>query len=57
MKIDKGLEEVKNGVKMMKLIFGFVEIFDCVKGFGVFGIKECLVIDVVDKDGIVLIVL
>ena len=57
LKIDKGLEEAKNGVKMMKPIPGLAETLDRAKGLGVFGTKERSVIDAADKDGIASIVL
>ncbi len=57
LKIDKGLEEAKNGVKMMKPIPGLAETLDRAKGLGVFGTKERSVIDAANKDGIVSIVL
>lgn len=55
-KIDKGLEDEVNGVQMMKLMFEFDVLFVKVKGLGVFGIKECLVINSVNCEGIVVIV-
>jgi fructose-bisphosphate aldolase class I len=57
LKIDKGLEEAKNGVKMMKPIPGLAETLDRAKGLGVFGTKERSVIDAANKDGIASIVL
>jgi fructose-bisphosphate aldolase class I len=57
LKIDKGLEEAKNGVKMMKPIPGLAETLDRAKGLGIFGTKERSVIDAANKDGIASIVL
>lgn len=57
LKIDKGLEEAKNGVKMMKPIPGLAETLDRAKVLGVFGTKERSVIDAANKDGIASIVL
>jgi fructose-bisphosphate aldolase class I len=51
-KIDKGLEEERNGVQLMKPIPGLGALLERAKGFGVFGTKERSVVNVADPTGI-----
>lgn len=52
LKIDKGLADAENGVKMMKPIPGLDETLARAKALGVFGTKERSVIDAANADGI-----
>lgn len=52
LKIDKGLADADNGVKMMKPIPGLDETLARAKALGVFGTKERSVIDAANADGI-----
>jgi len=51
-KIDKGLEEEKDGVQLMKPIPGLDELLARAKGLGVFGTKERSVINLANPRGI-----
>lgn len=52
LKIDKGLEETKDGAQLMKPIPGLDRTLETAKGFGVFGTKERSVIHEANKAGI-----
>ncbi len=52
LKIDKGLEESRQGVKLMKAMPGLDETLTRARALGVFGTKERSVIDAADADGI-----
>ena len=52
LKIDKGLEDEKDGVQMMKPIPGLDALLDRAKGLGVFGTKERSVINIANPAGI-----
>lgn len=52
LKIDKGLEEGHQGVKLMKPMPGLDETLTRARSLGVFGTKERSVIDAADADGI-----
>ncbi|MCB2116230.1 MAG: fructose bisphosphate aldolase [Rhodobacteraceae bacterium] len=52
LKIDKGLEEVKDGVKLMKPMPGLGALLDRASKLGVFGTKERSVIDAANAAGI-----
>ena len=56
LKVDKGLEEAKDGVKLMKPIPGLAELCQRAAGLGVFGTKMRSVVDAANKDGIAAIV-
>ncbi len=56
LKIDKGLEDAKDGVKLMKPISGLDELLDRAVAHGVFGTKERSVIDAANPTGIAAIV-
>ncbi|MEZ5772674.1 MAG: fructose bisphosphate aldolase [Defluviimonas denitrificans] len=56
LKIDKGLEEEKDGVKMMKPIGGLGELLKRAVAKGIFGTKERSVIDAANPKGIAAIV-
>ncbi len=56
LKIDKGLEEEKDGVKMMKPIDGLDDLLDRAVAKGIFGTKERSVIDAANARGIAAIV-
>jgi len=56
LKIDKGLEEEKDGVKMMKPIDGLEELLKRAVAKGIFGTKERSVIDAANPKGIAAIV-
>ncbi|GAA4006331.1 fructose bisphosphate aldolase [Sphingomonas humi] len=51
-KIDKGLEEERDGVQLMKPIGGLDELLTRAKGLGVFGTKERSVINQANEAGI-----
>jgi fructose-bisphosphate aldolase class I len=55
-KIDKGLEEEKDGVQLMKPIGGLDELLTRAKGLGVFGTKERSVINLANEAGIAAVV-
>lgn len=52
LKIDKGLEDASDGVKLMKAIPGLDETLARAKSLGIFGTKERSVIDAASKSGI-----
>ena len=52
LKIDKGLEEERDGVQRMKPIDGLDTLLDRARGLGVFGTKERSVINNADERGI-----
>ena len=52
LKIDKGLEDEKDGVQMMKPMPGLDALLDRAKGLGVFGTKERSVINIANPAGI-----
>ena len=52
LKIDKGLEEDRQGVKLMKAMPGLDETLTRARSLGVFGTKERSVIDAANEDGI-----
>ncbi|WP_224824562.1 fructose bisphosphate aldolase [Cognatishimia sp. MH4019] len=52
LKVDKGLQDSANGVKLMKPIEGLDPLLERAKGLGVFGTKMRSVIDAADKEGI-----
>ena len=52
LKIDKGLEDEKDGVQMMKPMPGLDALLDRAKGLGVFGTKERSVINAANPAGI-----
>ena len=52
LKIDKGLEEARQGVKLMKGMPGLDATLTRARSLGVFGTKERSVIDAADADGI-----
>ena len=52
LKIDKGLEDEKDGVQMMKPMPGLGALLDRAKGLGVFGTKERSVINAANPAGI-----
>ena len=56
LKIDKGLEEEKDGVKMMKPIGGLDDLLKRAVAKGIFGTKERSVIDAANPKGIAAIV-
>ena len=56
LKIDKGLEEEKDGVKMMKPIEGLDDLLKRAVAKGIFGTKERSVIDAANPKGIAAIV-
>lgn len=55
-KIDKGLEEERNGVQLMKPMPGLDQLLDRARGLGVFGTKERSVINLADREGIAAVV-
>jgi fructose-bisphosphate aldolase class I len=55
-KIDKGLEEERNGVQMMKPMPDLDALLTRAKGLGVFGTKERSVINLANREGIAAIV-
>jgi fructose-bisphosphate aldolase class I len=55
-KIDKGLEDERDGVQLMKPIAGLDELLARAKGLGVFGTKERSVINQANEAGIAAIV-
>lgn len=55
-KIDKGLEEERNGVQLMKPIPDLGELLGRARALGVFGTKERSVINVADPTGIAAVV-
>lgn len=55
-KIDKGLEEEKDGVQLMKPIPELDQLLTRAKGLGVFGTKERSVINLADRKGIAAVV-
>lgn len=55
-KIDKGLEEERNGVQLMKPMPGLDALLARAKGLGVFGTKERSVINAANAEGIAAIV-
>ena len=55
-KIDKGLEDEKSGVQLMKPMPGLEELLTRAKGLGVFGTKERSVINAANREGIAAIV-
>jgi fructose-bisphosphate aldolase class I len=55
-KIDKGLEEEKNGVQLMKPMPGLDALLGRAKRLGVFGTKERSVINLANREGIAAIV-
>ena len=52
LKIDKGLEDEKDGVQMMKSMPGLGALLDRAKGLGIFGTKERSVINAANLAGI-----
>ncbi|MBF9031890.1 fructose bisphosphate aldolase [Rhodobacterales bacterium HKCCE3408] len=52
LKIDKGLEEEKDGVRLMKPIPGLDDLLDRAVAHGIFGTKERSVIDAASETGI-----
>ncbi len=52
LKVDKGLEEAENGVKLMKDIPGLDALCERAVGHGIFGTKMRSVIDAANEDGI-----
>lgn len=56
LKIDKGLEEEKDGVKLMKPIDGLDDLLKRAVAKGIFGTKERSVIDAANRKGIAAIV-
>ena len=52
LKIDKGLEDEKDGVQMMKPMPGLDALLDRAKGLGIFGTKERSVINAANPAGI-----
>lgn len=52
LKVDKGLEEEANGVKLMKPIPGLDDLLDRAKAHGIFGTKERSVIHAANAEGI-----
>lgn len=56
LKVDKGLEDERDGVQMMKPMPGLDELLDRAKSRGVFGTKMRSVIKFADRDGIAAIV-
>jgi fructose-bisphosphate aldolase class I len=56
LKFDKGLEEEKDGVKLMKPIGGLDDLLKRAVAKGIFGTKERSVIDAANKKGIAAIV-
>ncbi len=56
LKIDKGLEDASDGVKLMKPIPGLDDLLDRAVAHGIFGTKERSVIDAANPDGIAAIV-
>ena len=56
LKVDKGLEEAANGVKLMKPMPDLDALLERAKGLGVFGTKMRSVIDEANPDGIEAIV-
>ena len=56
LKIDKGLEDEKDGVQLMKPMPGLDELLARAKGLGVFGTKERSVINLANRAGIAAIV-
>ena len=55
-KIDKGLEDEKDGVQLMKPMPGLDALLARAKGLGVFGTKERSVINLANREGIAAIV-
>jgi fructose-bisphosphate aldolase class I len=55
-KIDKGLEDEKNGVQLMKPIAGLDALLARAKGLGVFGTKERSVVNLANRTGIAAVV-
>ncbi len=55
-KIDKGLEEERDGVQLMKPVPGLDELLSRAKGLGVFGTKERSVVNQANEAGIAAIV-
>jgi fructose-bisphosphate aldolase, class I len=55
-KIDKGLEDERDGVQLMKPIAGLDELLIRAKGLGVFGTKERSVINLANEAGIAAVV-
>ncbi|GGD08563.1 fructose bisphosphate aldolase [Aquisalinus flavus] len=56
LKVDKGLEEARDGVKLMKPIGGLDALCERAVAKGIFGTKMRSVIDVANRDGIAAIV-
>ena len=56
LKIDKGLEEERDGVQLMKPMSGLDALLARAKGLGVFGTKERSVVNLADEAGIAAIV-
>jgi fructose-bisphosphate aldolase class I len=56
LKVDKGLEAAKDGVRLMKPIPGLAALLDRARGLGVYGTKMRSVIDLASKSGIAAIV-
>lgn len=52
LKIDKGLEDERDGVQLMKPIAGLEPLLERARGLGVFGTKERSLINRADADGI-----
>jgi fructose-bisphosphate aldolase class I len=55
-KIDKGLEEERNGVQLMKPMPDLGDLLTHARGLGVFGTKERSVVNLADREGIAAIV-
>jgi len=55
-KIDKGLEDEKNGVQLMKPMPGLDTLLARARGLGVFGTKERSVINLANREGIAAVV-
>jgi len=55
-KIDKGLEEERDGVQMMKPIPELTGLLERARGLGVFGTKERSVINLANREGIAAVV-
>lgn len=56
LKIDKGLEDEKNGVQLMKAMPGLDTLLDRAAKLGVFGTKERSVINLANREGIAAVV-
>jgi fructose-bisphosphate aldolase class I len=55
-KIDRGLEEERNGVQLMKPMPDLGDLLTHARGLGVFGTKERSVVNLADREGIAAIV-